>query len=177
MLTKINVLSIIKDHILTLKNYRTGNVHYPDIILFFLIPFLISIVLVSFQILLNDGIANILITSFSIFAALLFNLLLLVYDIAGKSNSLSANKESRISLQEIYINISFCILISVVSIVILISSFFKIKYCLFLGFNICSLQWVISFAAYYFSILFVLTLLMILKRIYILLANEFGNSS
>jgi hypothetical protein len=84
MIEKINVFRIFKDHITTLKKYDNAKISKRDITLFFVLPILISIILVYMRILLNDNGINILITSFSIFMALLFNLLLLIYDIVCK---------------------------------------------------------------------------------------------
>lgn len=187
MFSKISVLSIVKDHIRTLVNNRTGKISYGDIFLFFLIPAVISVALVHKDILLNDGLVNALITSFSIFSALLFNLLLLVYDIAGKSAE--QNNQSKLTdpveirkvtqrrelLREIYINVSFSILISTIIVVVLLTYFLKPNNCNIWAINICSLQWLLALVIYYFSSQFLLTLFMVLKRIYLLLARAFDS--
>lgn len=189
MFGKINVLGIVRDHILTLTDNRTGKVYYPDILGFFIFPLLISILLIFLDFPLNDGIVNALITSFSIFAALLFNLLLLVYDIAGKledsaraTNGVNKTEldKARIAdrlsaLREVYINISFCILISSITVVILLTYFFKPNTCKIFDFDICLLQWIRVLVTYYLSIQFILSLFMILKRIYKLLSRSFNN--
>jgi hypothetical protein len=183
MFTKISVLKIIKDHILTLKNNQTKKISYLDIILFFIVPLIVSGIMVYLGIFLNDSLVNALITSFSIFSALLFNLLLLVYDISEKdakstnsqTNS-SAPKKNNIRqtvIKEIYINVSFSILVSLTTVVILITYFLKPSNCIVWIVNICSVQWLLALVIYYCVILFILTLLMILKRIYKLLAQEF----
>jgi hypothetical protein len=186
MFTKIDVGSIVKDHFKTLENYDTSKVHFPDIFLFFIFPSLVAFFLTSLQVLLNDAIANALITSFSVFAALLFNLLLLVYDITGKSSTSSSGpinpgaterlKKKKETLRQIYINVSFCILVSVIEVVFLILYFLKIKTCILWSLNVCFLPKMppfLSFSIYYLAGLFILTMLMILKRIYKLLALEF----
>ncbi len=167
MFGKINASRIIKDHILTLKNYRTGKLHKPDLFLFFFIPLIISILLIYFGILLNSEIVNVLITSFSIFAGLLLNLLLLVFDIAGKSS----NSEQNIveALKEVYINISFCILICISTIVFLLGFFIKT--------NFGSYLYILSFLVYYPLFVFIFTLFMVLKRIYLLLGQKFEAKS
>jgi hypothetical protein len=177
MLNKLGLLAIIKDHIGTLRNHRTNKLYFPDIFLFFIFPLIISLLLIGLKVLLNDTMANALITSFSVFAALLFNLLLLVYDIAGKSfvNPDHKNKQDlkKEILRQIYINISFCIIVCIYAIVVLIFYFLKIKDCVFFSVNICSLPPMLSFLVYYISGLFILTLFMVLKRIYKLLKEEF----
>lgn len=185
MFTKISVIGIIKDHISTLKSSRTNKIYYPDIILFFLVPAAISSVMAYLGIPLNDGLVNALITSFSIFSALLFNLLLLVYDISGKNSDQTKPTDpleiKRIAqkhelLREIYVNVSFSILVSTIAVVILLSYFLKPSNCRFWLFNICSLQWLLAFAVYYLAVQFILTLFMVLKRIYKLLAKAFHNN-
>ncbi len=134
-------------------------------------------------VLLTDSLVNGLITSFSIFSALLFNLLLLVYSIAEKNPDstkitdqleIKKNAQRRELLREIYINVSFSILISTISVVILLTYFLKISNCFFWKVNLCSFQWLLAAILYYLSIQFLLTLFMVLKRIYKLLAKAFG---
>jgi hypothetical protein len=177
---KIGVLSIVKDHYKTLENYNTQKVYYPDIFLFFIFPLIIAFFLTSLQVLLSDTIANALITSFSVFAALLFNLLLLVYDISGKppTNHMSEERvgNKKEILKQIYINVSFSILISVIEVIVLILYFLKVKTCNLWGISICFISEIppfLSFIVFYLTGVFVLTLLMILKRIYKLLSTEF----
>jgi len=186
MFTKISIVSIIKDHVLTLRSGRTGKVYFPDIILFFLFPLLFSGALIILEVPLNDGLVNTLITSFSIFSALLFNLLLLVYDISCKKTEenvlidpfdIEEIIKRRRLLQEIYVNVSFAILISIVNILVLMSYFLKTNNCNLVSFNICSFQRLLAFIVYYISIQFILTLFMILKRVYLLLGKSFNSSN
>lgn len=150
--------------------------------LFFFLPAAIASLTGYLGISLNDGLVNALITSFSIFSALLFNLLLLVYNISEKkvdlpqTNDQVENKrraKSRELLQEIYINVSFSILVSITTIAALLTYFLKVSNCKILSIDVCSLQWLLSFVIYYLVIQFILDLFMILKRIYILLAKSF----
>jgi len=183
MFAKISVAGIVKDHISTLKNNRTDKIHYPDIFLFFCLPAILSSLMLYAGVLLTDSLVNGLITSFSIFSALLFNLLLLVYSIAEKNPDstkitdqleIKKNAQRRELLREIYINVSFSILISTISVVILLTYFLKISNCFFWKVNLCSFQWLLAAILYYLSIQFLLTLFMVLKRIYKLLAKAFG---
>jgi hypothetical protein len=182
MFSKISIFGIIKDHIGTLRDNRTNKIYIPDIILFFVIPGIISSVMIQFEIRLNDGFVNALITSFSIFSALLFNLLLLVYSISDKpennynnSDALERDKvvRRRILLREIYINISFLILISTIAVVSLLTYFLKSSNCNIWAIDICSLKWLLALIVYYLAAQFILTLLMVLKRIYRLLSRAF----
>jgi hypothetical protein len=182
MFDKISIANIIKDHISTLKNNKTRKTSYLDITLFFLIPLAISSFIVYVGMSLNDALVNALITSLSIFSALLFNLLLLVYDISEKKSGLPEatdpveNKrriKTRELLREIYINISFSILVSIITVATLLIYFLKTSNCTLFSINTCSFQWLLALVIYYLTIQFALNLFMILKRIYVLLAKSF----
>ncbi len=174
MFSKINVTKIIIDHLRTLRNYDTQKLRFVDYALFILVPIIVSAVLIIFSYLIDKEFANILITSLSIFAALLLNLLLLVFDIVRKTNdSIARNKElknpyeaeeKRLTfLKEIYANISYAIFVSILSIVILLIAYFVCDF---------HLLQLFSFFIYFLSLNFILTLLMIVKRVHILLSNE-----
>jgi len=163
MFDKINVSKIVKDHISTLKDYRTNRYKIGDFILFFITPLFFAILFLYFKIQLIHNLISLFVTSLSIFAALLFNLLLLIYDIMQKSKNYNTLKIK--FLKEVYSNISFCILIAILAIIILIliNVFNKCNVFIFLVFN---------FMGYYLITLFLLTLFMILKRIHVLLSKE-----
>ena len=181
MFSKISVTAIVKDHLSTLKNNRTGKPHYPDIFLFIIFPAVIAGILVRGEVQLNDGLVNALITSLSIFSALLFNLLLLVYDISGKEASSRNTSNDPVErkkavrkhalLREIYINVSFSILISTIAVVVLLGYFLKIDTPATLT-NVKLFQ-IFPAVVYYLSIQFIFTLFMVLKRVYRLLAHSF----
>lgn len=167
MIDKINFSKIVKDHISTLKDYNLNRYSAGDFILFFFVPLALSGVLVYFNLALNNDIINVLVTSLSVFAALLFNLLLLIYDIIRKPENSNGNNGLKTEfLKQIYANISFCILISIITIILLIISFL----------NISQLKTVLNFLIYFFVSLFILTLFMILKRVHILLSKEFESN-
>lgn len=165
MFDKVNVIKIVGDHISTLKDYRTNKYKVSDFFLFFGLPLFIAIFFAYFKISLTQNLISLLITSLSIFAALLFNLLLLIYDVVQKSRDGNSLKIK--FLKEVYSNISFCILIAILAVVILIliSIFNNNRSVLFI-------YQIFNFIAYYLIILFLLTLFMILKRIHILLYKE-----
>jgi high-affinity Fe2+/Pb2+ permease len=173
MLSKINILSIVVDHFNTLTNNKSGKIYIPDLIVFFCAPLVISGLLLFKGSVISNQLANVLVTSFSIFAALLFNLLLLVFDIADKYKPKNRSDEDLIDLEsknfkkvlrEIYINVSFCILVSILSIILLIGFFIDYNAKLFLLF--------LSFIVYFLVFVFLLTLFMILKRVYTLLSKR-----
>lgn len=163
MFNKINVIEIVDKHLSTLKNNRTNKIHIPDVILFVLMPLFLSFMLIYFRNLLDKDIANILVTSFSIFAGLLLNLLLLVFDLVDKEGNKNDNIKD--ALEELYFNISFCILISILLIFLLLASFINVSFTGYLD--------SLSFLVYYFLFVFIFTLLMVLKRIYRMLSIKF----
>lgn len=211
VLEKINVVKIFEEHFETLKKYNSDTYSREDIFLFVILPAILAYTLIRYNISLTNNVIIILVTSFSIFAALLFNLLLLIYDIVSKSNGRKSNennndsestanrdegnsnkiekkKKKNLSLKEkllkqTYVNISFNITISIISIIfLLILYLMKETIAIAIdGGNISqtilsvfqNLIPVLSFFIYYFLIQFMLTLFMILKRIHVLLSKEF----
>lgn len=164
---KISIARIISDHISTLKDYGNSKYSKPDIILFFFIPFLISAASVYFGLRLNKDLVGILINVFSIFAGLLFNLLVLLYDVISKiSGSAKSKQSTRLKidlLEQVFSNISFEILLSLINVILLaISTLFDSK--------IANSSF--SFFVFYLVILFTLSLLMVLKRVHKLLSDE-----
>jgi hypothetical protein len=163
---KVNVWVIVIDHIQTLRNFANNRVSAEDILLFLVIPIAASLLLtfvLRFE--LNIDAINALITSLSVFSALLFNLLLLIYDILRKESGGHAQSSLRRKfLGQIYANISFSILVAVISIALLLLLFIETR----LPYFTLALNLVI----YFMVINFILTMLMILKRVHILLASE-----
>jgi len=172
-LAKINIFQIVFDHIVTLKDYGRTRVSRFDLFFFFTFPLLASLILVLFRIQLNKDLVNLLITAFSIFAGLLFNLQVLMFDVIGKisnfdkrSDTLSTNQSinRRITiLQSVSMNISFEILVCILGVLFLaISTLSSNLY----------FQKIFSVIGFYIVILFALTLMMVLKRVHVLLVDE-----
>ena len=167
MFAKISVFRIIQDHLSTLRVYRGSNaekspVSRGDIFLFYVVPIFIAATFYFLgNLTLNSEVISILITSLSVFAALLFNLLILIYDIITKREH---SKRMMEFLKEIYANVSYSVLVSVLSVVLLLGGLFHI-----------SAEWAvagINLASFYLVTHFILTLFMILKRTHALLAAE-----
>ena len=166
MIDKINVSKIIKDHMSSFRDYRTNRYRYGDFLLFLGSPLFIALTLIYFNVLLSENVVSILITAFSIFTALLLNLLILVYDVVQKSKEDSMNKLKTRFIKEIYVNISFSVLTSILLI-------FLLLFICFIGvYRTKVLVIVLQFTVYYLTFLFLLTLLMVLKRVHVLLSNE-----
>jgi len=164
MLGKINVLKIIGDHLKTLRSLRTGKVLWSEIALFFIFPLAISIYSVYFQCFSFDsGQVNILIASLSILAGFLFNLLAMIFGAMDKLKENASGDDIKLALvREIHINVSFSILLSVICIILL----------LFYDCQIALLKPFFNMMAFFVIISFFLTLLMVLKRIYIIMSKD-----
>jgi hypothetical protein len=168
MFSKIDIARIIRDHVATFQDDATGRRMKSDYFLFFGLPLVLALFLLFIlRLSLDQGAVGILVTSLSIFAALLFNLLLLIYDVVRKVGSGTGELKQRF-LSQIYSNISFAILISLLSIIVLLGAYF--------GLNGSCFALATSFAVYYLVSLFVLTLFMILKRVHVLLSREFDDT-
>jgi hypothetical protein len=169
-MTKINVKRILGDHFETLKDYRTGRYSIMDLAVFLGIPLAASALLIWYGYRLGDDLANILLTSLSIFSALLFNLLLLVYDVTIKEGGSETRSEMRRNLlKQTFANISFVILVAVSAVILILLV-------LILEPNALRLPHAMaSFLIFYLVGVFVVHLLMILKRVHILLTEEFSS--
>lgn len=171
MLTKLNIFGIVIDHLNTLGTYRGRRYKGVEIFIFYGLPFLLSLALLWFGFSLNDNTANILLTSLSIFAGLLLNLLLMIFDAIRKTKDDKDDPERETLLKETYSNIAYCILIALTCTLIL------------MGFAIWDISynpgWVsilkafVSALVYFLVFNFSLTLFMVLKRIHSLLSHEF----
>lgn len=165
MIDKINVTGIVAEHIRTLRSYDTGAYARLDFFLFFIVPLVVSAPLTYFRPVLTPGLVGVLATSLSVFAALLFNLILLIYDMLNRGSDSSGKGTVKIRLlEEIYRNISFCILLAIVTLIFLLIDFLDIKR---LG-----IQQMLAFLVYYLVGVFILTLFMVLKRVHILVRRE-----
>ena len=99
MFNLISPSKIIYGHLGTLKSAKTGKIHFPYIFLFFILPTVLSSLLIFFNLYLDKDAVNLFVTVFSIFVGLLLNLLLLVFDIHQKTKiSYQSQKEPQNSI-------------------------------------------------------------------------------
>lgn len=183
MASKLNIGRIITDHFRTLRNLENGRPNWGEVAGFFVFPALLAIMLVLVGFSVNDGTVSILVTSLSIFAALLLNLLLLTFDVLRKTDDNNVSNTAltptvtrfttvrRQLLKETYSNISYCIFVSLTCVLVL------------LGFAVWDLGYYSEFwrivraiasgVVYFLVVNFVLSLFMVLKRVHLLMAKEF----
>lgn len=163
---KANIFPIVKDHIYTLKDNRTDKISPSDIILFFVFPGVIAPLLVYLGFCIDKDVRNIMATSMAVFVALLFNVLLLIYDVVSRKESYDESSViRRVLLKEVYSNIAFAILVAILSLVLLLMTAFVEELVIE----------ILSGIIYYLAGVFILTLMMVLKRIHSLFNDQFSN--
>lgn len=172
MLRKISFWEIVKDHIRTLYDYGSERskpspaLSKTDTAVFFGAPALLTGVLVWRRVYIPEGQLGTLITAMSVFGALLFNLLILLYDVAGRAPSAlsdQALKRRSELLHDIYANVAFSVLVTILAIVALVIAAVSPK---------DRVLQPTSAVVYYLLGIFALTLLMVLKRMHVLLRRD-----
>ncbi len=159
LLEKINVNDIIGNHVGTLVNDNSKKHGTSDWFTFAAIPILFSTAMFFLKLPISNNSINIIITSLSIFVGLLFNMVVLIFDILNKPTQDEVKKEV---LKQILSNISFTILLSIV----------MIGFCLVHLVPNALVKTITGCVIYLFLALFFLTLLMILKRMSALFDSE-----
>lgn len=172
MFKRINIFGIIKDHFKTLRRFDSKSkiIYWKDLIIFIGIPTIIGVLLAYKGFSIKPYIGN-LIAAISIFGGFLFNLLAIIYSQIDKIKS-DANQENnllkKIFVKEIHVNISYSIVLSLIIILVL--------FCCTATFPSFKYDWLVKKIClgftYFLLIKFLLTLLMVLNRIYILLKKD-----
>lgn len=155
---KINVTVIVKDHLKTLVNARTNLPDFRDLLFFVMLPIITSLILVYNEIYLNGDFVNSIIGGLSIYVGLSLNFIVLLFDLAAKE--IFKDDEAKSVIKETVANISVSIFYSIL--IILFSLFTNIDCLLIVG----------NFLCYFILVEFLFTLLMILKRVYMLLMKQ-----
>jgi hypothetical protein len=166
---KINVSRIVVAQIRTLRNNATQAYSVSDLVLFFAFPILLAGAGAYYGWKFNGEVLNALLAAFSIFAGLLLNLLILVYTLSSQTEHPPALAKARMNLvKELHDNIAYSILVSIVIVVVSIVAVAHLNMHEKPGEPAFTAQWVTGLIIF-LTTNFVLTLLMILKRIYIML--------
>jgi hypothetical protein len=171
---KIDVGRIVIAHLKTLRDAGRSRINLFDLLLFYGFPIVLGVLCVWLKWKLSADVLNSLLTAYSIFAGLLLNLLLLVYTFSTQTVHPSALAKARTALvQELHDNIAYSILISIILVVMCMAGTAYLK---MFDPPLFTNRWVTAAIAF-FTFNFVLTLLMILKRIYVLLNAELGKKN
>jgi hypothetical protein len=152
------------DHIRTFLKTDGEHIDVGDFLLFFGLPLVSSLALVFTGRRLTEQTTSLLLTAFSIFAGLLLNLLVLVHSLIRRYRSEDKFKDARRLLRELYANMSYGVLVCIVGILPLVVADGGSGY---------TWKAIIAGTVFFISLHFLLTLLMILKRVHVLLSTEF----
>jgi len=175
MFSKINIASIVTGHLDTLRDASTGKKSMADGALFGILPLLVASLLLLAGHPLKENFITILLASYAILTGLLFNLLVLVFDLIRKEGE-PQNVDEVVKLdwrhkqkllKETFASISFCVLEGITLSVTALGALLPWH----------SLKMTFSFLVYAVTVNFALTLLMILKRIHKLLGAELNSST
>lgn len=172
MFKRINIFGIISDHFGTLRRLDSDSkkIYWKDLLLFIGLPLIIGVFLAFKGFSIKPYIGN-LIAAISIFGGFLFNLLAIIYSQIDKIKSDAEDENNPIKkrfVKEIHVNISYSIVLSLIIILVLIACTASIP----------SFQydWIVKKIAlgftYFLLTKFLLTLLMVLNRVYILLKKD-----
>ncbi len=171
-MNKLNILPILKGHLNTLQDFRNSSLAIPDLLTFFGLPCIVGVVLVMLKFGFRVDAVSGFLNTFSILTGLLLNLLVLVFTLASAAAPMNMDLRMRkIFLRQIFANICFSILISIAVVVTALISLAYMR----------SNQGAVTgpaatFVLSSFTASFVLTLLMVIKRMYVLLGKELDTS-
>ena len=170
LLEKIDVRPIIASHLDTLRDYGTGKRSAFDWILFFVFPILVGGFAYWEGVQLRAIAVTGLLTAFAIFTGLLLNLIMTVLTFLRTTRGNPADSSLQIRkqlLRQLAANLAFSILISVAVVAVAITALFRLAKA---QDQIGSAP---SFLLVIGGVAFILNLLMVLRRIYALILNEF----
>ncbi|NMH23895.1 hypothetical protein [Flavobacterium solisilvae] len=187
---KIKISEIRKDALNNLfKQHNGEKVANEKVVKFYyyILPIVVSVVLLSLGVTIKESIASYLVTGISIFAGLFFSLLITV------SDKMNKRKELQKSLNEIDINyfklykkfseqliayISYEIVLSVILIVLILFTFLSIddfNFLIVTNFTtnlFFILNLILNFLIFYYGIKFLYILLIILSSMYVMLLDD-----
>lgn len=156
---KINCKKIIQRHFKTLVNNNTGKSNLDDWITFFVLPLLAAVGIVIYNKSASANTINLIITALSIFVGLLINVLVLIFSLIQKETTRTLKIEI---LEETISNISYTIVVSVIA----------IAFCFFTFIDNNIVQEIVTGIVYFLVGHFFVTLMMIVKRMFLLFVNE-----
>lgn len=168
-MNKINITPILSAHIGTLRDHRFGNrLSTSDLAIFFLVPMLLGTSLLVFHFGFRSDAVNGFLNAFAILTGLLLNLLVLVFTLASAAAPMNMDvRKRKILLTEIFSNVCFCLIvaIAVVCVAVVALSYMRSSPGAVTG-------KVATFLLSFLTSNFILTILMVIKRMYVLLTKE-----
>lgn len=128
---KVNIYCILRDHLSTLKDDRTGRTSKSDLIFFYAFPLALGALFSFSGITLPNGLEGALIAVFSVFAALLFSAQIALYSLSpttsrevsdpiGKPEALERARREKAFFRDVNYNVSYLILLSCLFLILFI---------------------------------------------------------
>jgi hypothetical protein len=167
---KANVLPIVQAHADTMSSYRTGRPLVSDYLFFFGFPVLLGGALLAFRFGFRVDAVMGFLNAFAILTGLMLNMLVLVFSISvsiSESNRTDMGVRRRV-LKEIFTNVCYCIIVAVGA---TLTSLVALSY--MRSQAGAKTGPIATFLLTSLTANFALCLMMILKRMYKLLSNEF----
>lgn len=174
LLNKVDIRPILSAHLATLRDNRViGKRSGQDILLFFGLPALLGVGLTWYGFRFRVDAVNGFLNVFAILTGLLLNLLVLVFTLSTTAGPPDVEKNKRRALlKEIFANLCFAVLVSIVVVCIAVVALSYMRSQPGATTGIGATFFLISLTAN-----FVLTLLMVMKRMFILLNREVGSDA
>jgi len=173
-LNKVDIRLILSGHFATLRDNRVvGKTSVQDLLLFFGVPAVLGIGLTWYGFRFRVDAVNGFLNVFAILTGLLLNMLVLVFTLSTTAGQPDVEKNKRRTLlKEIFANLCFAVLVSiaVVCIAVVALSYMRSQPGATTGIGA-------TFSLSALTANFVLTLLMVMKRMFILLNKEVGNDA
>lgn len=170
---KVNVLPIVQAHLATLRNRATGRKSFLDLGVFLGAPTGLAILAVVRDFHLHAIALNALVSSFSLFATILLNLIVLLFNFIQSSERTNADpylSQRRLLLREINANICYTVVMSVAIVATSLVVLGYMKHEDDTAGAVPTFFLVAGFTS------FILNILMIVKRMYRLTENELDRS-
>lgn len=172
-MSKINILPIIDAHLDTLRDDSFGGRSTLDYVVFIGLPVCLGVVLDVLHYGFRVDAVNGLLSAFAILSGLMLNLLVLVFTLASSTSPLSLDVKLRKRvLNEVFVNICFSIL---VAIAVVVTAVIALSYMRSIPGARTGIIATFFLSSCTFN--FILTVLMILKRMYAILHLEIDRSN
>lgn len=158
MLTLINIFPAIKEHFKTLKE---DSYLVTLIVLFLILPLGFSSLFLGLKVIASEKVLNTLITAFAIFIGLIINFLVILIDRKRGKKGIEKQLIEHLSYNSIYELVVGLFVLFLSMILLVIQDKIGVL-----------LNYILSFVIYLLVFNFILTLLMIAKRFFVLFKNN-----
>lgn len=180
LVDKSNCSRVWSEHLKTLDCW--------DKFFFFGCPFVVSLILCLLNVSIDKDFYSNLGTAYSVVSAILLSFLAIVYDMILNEKEKVREKQNKTKkelLKEVVPNVGFTILVSLVGLLFVLVFFCNIEIQNIFGFDVTKIvnflnYWgriLLKFTHIYIAVLFLLSFLMVLKRLHGLLLNETKNET